>query len=65
MYYLRIKRDFLLKDSDKYILTDYPSKNMTKEDWIERVLNYRQKLRDFPSTCDVHNPIFPTPPTEG
>jgi hypothetical protein len=62
---LRIKRDFLLKDSDKYMLTDYPSKNITKEDWIERVLNYRQKLRDFPPTCDVHNPTFPTPPTEG
>lgn len=23
---------------------------------------YKQALRDFPSTCDLHNPVWPTPP---
>lgn len=40
---LRFKRDKLLKDTDKYLISDYP---ISPED-IEAVKAYRQALRDI------------------
>jgi hypothetical protein len=40
---LKNKRDTILKDTDKYMLCDYP---ITPEN-LEIVKEYRQKLRDF------------------
>jgi len=55
---IRSKRDILLMFSDKYMLLDYPITEEKRNDW--RI--YRQELRDFPATCDINNPIWPTPP---
>jgi len=56
---IRLKRNKLLTDSDKYILSDYPISDTVRESWK----TYRQKLRDFPSVCDVDNPVWPIAPT--
>ena len=51
----RIERDALLKESDLYVISDYPHKTPEiKEAWIA----YRQALRD--STKDK---ILPSPPS--
>ena len=50
---MRIERNQLLKDSDYTALPDYPN----REAWLD----YRQKLRDFPSVWSVGVP-FPTKP---
>jgi len=51
----RIERDALLKESDLYVIPDYPHKTPEiKEAWIA----YRQALRD--STKDK---ILPSPPS--
>lgn len=45
----------------KLSATDYTQLNdvtVDKEAWA----TYRQALRDFPDTCDIENPIWPTPP---
>ena len=41
---IRVERDHLLKDSDRYLLEDYPLSKEKKE----AVLQYRQALRDLP-----------------
>lgn len=56
---MRIKRNYLLSESDKYMLLDYPITEEKQNEWKV----YRQQLRDFPETCDINNPIWPTPPT--
>lgn len=57
---LRLKRDRLLKHSDKYSVPDYP--HLIPEigqGWLD----YRQSLRDLPSvTEDPKKPNWPTPP---
>ena len=70
MELLREYRDRLLKESDVYMLPDYPhrSKKM-KEAWAV----YRQQLRDLPSistpsinadrTLNLESVRFPTPPS--
>ena len=50
---MRIERNQLLKDSDYTALPDYQN----REAWLD----YRQKLRDFPSVWSVGVP-FPTKP---
>jgi hypothetical protein len=57
---IRGQRDRLLSQSDKYMLPDYPTGNLTREQWITKITAYRQSLRDFPDTCDINNPAFPT-----
>lgn len=42
---LRTERDIRLAATDYYVMADYPSEEMMKE----RVLAYRQSLRDLPS----------------
>jgi len=53
---VREKRNFLLKESDCTVLTDFPSAN--KEAWLA----YRRELRNLPETWSESNPAFPTPP---
>lgn len=56
---IRTKRNFLLPESDKYMLLDYPIAETKRQEWIA----YRKALRDFPSVCDINNLVWPTPPT--
>jgi len=55
---IRLTRNTLLTNCD---WTQLPDVTLTPEKVTEwRV--YRQALRDFPSTCDPDNPIWPVPP---
>ena len=65
---LRIERDELLIESDKYSLPDYPHANDTiRNGW----LTYRQELRDITSqtptidavTGEITGVTWPTPPS--
>jgi uncharacterized protein YjiS (DUF1127 family) len=58
---LRSKRDELLQDTDKYAIPDWPhATSEVRQAWLD----YRQALRELPSsTDDVSNPTWPTPPT--
>lgn len=58
---LREERNDLLVKTDKYALPDWPHASLAKQtEWLE----YRQALRDLPSTTeDPANPIWPTAPT--
>ena len=53
---LRIERDSLLYDTDKYLLSDYP---ITQEK-LNIIKNYRQELRNFNNTSN--NILLPKPP---
>jgi hypothetical protein len=57
---LRRKRNFLIKGSDVYSLPDYPHPTPeVRQAWFD----YRQALRDLPSTTeDPANPVWPVPP---
>ncbi len=56
---LRSQRDMLLKESDKYMMSDYPISNDNKA----LVLAYRQALRDLPeNTEDPMSPVYPVDP---
>lgn len=57
---IRRERDILLLRSDKYMLPDYPTGELTREQWITAVAKYRQELREFPEVCNIDEPIFPT-----
>tara|TARA_B100002019_G_C20941178_1_gene436893 strand:+ start:58 stop:447 length:390 start_codon:yes stop_codon:yes gene_type:complete len=55
---LRMKRDFLLAQSDWRMSIDYPYGD--QEQWI----SYRELLRDLPAvTSDPENPVWPTAPS--
>lgn len=58
---LRKERDDLLAKTDKYALPDWPHASLEKQrEWLE----YRQALRDLPSTTeDPANPIWPIVPS--
>lgn len=65
--FLRIERNKLLEESDKYSLSDYPHVNETiRNQW----LSYRTSLRNITSqtpiinleTGELTNIIWPTPP---
>ena len=58
---LRKERDDLLAKTDKYALPDWPHASLEKQrEWLE----YRQALRDLPSTTeDPANVVWPTVPT--
>lgn len=67
MKILRIQRDQLLEESDKYVLIDYPhTSDTTKAGWI----TYRQQLRNLPTTQsptlsllgELENVTWPTKP---
>lgn len=55
---IRFKRSVLLQQSDWTQMPDSPLTSEKKAEWAI----YRQALRDFPETCDINNPIWPTPP---
>jgi len=57
---IRIHRDFLLSVSDSYMIPDFPTGELTREQWTAKVMAYRQALRDFPATCNIDNPVYPT-----
>lgn len=58
---LRRKRDMLLKETDKYAMTDWPHSTPESE---QAWLDYRQALRDLPAnTTDPKNPVWPTQPS--
>jgi len=58
---LRTKRNTLLEQTDRYATLDYPHSNLAvQQTWFD----YRQALRDLPSTTeDPANPVWPTAPT--
>ena len=58
---MRQKRDLLLHETDKYAIPDYPHPTPeARQAWLD----YRQTLRDLPSTTeDPANPVWPTAPT--
>ena len=55
---IRTKRNQLLSECDWTQFNDSPLSSAQKELWAK----YRQELRDFPETCDINNPAFPTKP---
>ena len=52
---IRKRRNELLAETDWMANSDVTMSN----DWK----TYRQALRDLPSTTDVDNPVYPTPPS--
>ena len=56
---IRRKRNQKLTDCDWTQLEDFPRGTQLKQQWKV----YRHELRDFPTTCNPENPIWPTPPT--
>lgn len=69
---IREKRDRLLLETDYIIARQSEEKDLIKVGRLGRQkisdlkylewLEYRQALRDLPSTVDVNNPVFPTKP---
>lgn len=57
---LRTNRNALLDQTDKYIVADYPHPTPeARQAWLD----YRQALRDLPSTTeDPTNPVWPIAP---
>ncbi len=53
---VRIKRDKLLQESDKYMLQDFPITNEKRNEWII----YRQALRDLPLNIPFQWPTKPS-----
>jgi len=51
---IREKRNNLLGETDYFALSDV---TMSPE-----MANYRQALRDLPSTVDINNPVYPEKP---
>lgn len=58
---IRYERNTLLKDSDIYVIPDWPH---TTPEARQAWLDYRQTLRDLPAnTTDPENPVWPEAPT--
>ena len=57
---LKSKRNQFLFDTDKYALPDWPHESLDKQrEWLD----YRQALRDLPSTTDdPAKAVWPTRP---
>ena len=57
----RLERNRRLAKTDKYALPDWPHASLEKQrEWLE----YRQALRDLPSTTeDPANPVWPVQPS--
>jgi hypothetical protein len=58
--YFREERNKRLDQSDKYVTVDFPHPTPeVRQAWLD----YRQALRDLPSTTeDPANPVWPVPP---
>ena len=59
--YFREERNKRLDQSDKYVTVDFPHATPEKkQEWLD----YRQALRDLPSTTeDPANPVWPVQPS--
>jgi len=58
---VRRKRDALLIDSDRIMLSDYPIHEVDRTNWV----NYRQELRDMPQDYpSVDDVVWPDVPSE-
>jgi len=57
---IRRERNILLRDSDIYVIPDWPhATEEVKQAWLD----YRQALRDLPAnTTDPENPVWPQAP---
>ena len=55
---LRLKRNYLLMETDKFMIVDYP---ITPEN-LEKMKIYRQELRDYFQNNNVEFPNFPERP---
>ena len=55
---LRIERNELLMETDYIMVSDYPHTIFEKQAWMD----YRQKLRDLPTTADLSNIEYPAKP---
>jgi hypothetical protein len=56
---VRAKRDAMLRDSDKVMLSDYPISEAQKSAYE----SYRQELRDIPTTFSSSDSVvYPEPP---
>ena len=58
---IRSQRDILLSDTDWTQAIDGPV-SIKVEPYLTQFREYRQALRDLPTTVDVNNVIFPTLP---
>jgi hypothetical protein len=58
---IRCKRDMLLDNTDLKYCNAERWYNMPPEKQIEWS-NYKQALREFPTICDIQNPIWPVLP---
>ena len=57
---IRSERNILLRDSDIYVIPDWPHPT---EEVRQAWLDYRQALRDLPAnTTDPSNPVWPEAP---
>ena len=56
---LRSERNKILRESDWIDLPNSSMSDTKKQEWVD----YRQALRDLPSTTNVLNPVWPTPPS--
>lgn len=57
---MREKRNQLLFDSDKYMISDFPITEQERNKWKV----YRQALRDLPKNIDIYDIVWPLPPTQ-
>ena len=55
MAFLRLQRDAKLSETDWWAMPDSPTMS-------EAQTQYRQDLRDLPSTVDINNIVWPTKP---
>ena len=55
MAFLRLERDAKLSETDWWAMPDSPTMS-------EAQTQYRQDLRDLPSTVDINNIVWPTKP---
>ncbi len=56
--YVRPKRDSLLKNSDKYLVPDFPITKKNREKWKK----YRKELREITKTIEKENEVWPKMP---
>jgi hypothetical protein len=57
---VRNKRDAMLRDSDRVMLSDYPIHEVGRTDWVD----YRKELRDIPEDFDnADDVVYPNEPS--
>jgi len=57
---VRNKRDAMLRDSDRVMLSDYPIHEVGRTDWVD----YRKELRDIPEDyANADDVVYPNEPS--